>query len=218
MVDLLEQPPGRYRIISYDARGYGRSSAPAAPYSQFTDLIAVLDHLGVGRAALVAHSGGGGPAMCLALTEPARVSALILVAPGIEDYPWPEDDPYGAEFGRLLRAGDRDGLVELELRTWAAAGPDPAARAQVTSAVTAFFRQSDYPRPDPPGYARLGQITAPSVLAIGDLDYPMVRDAAAHIAGRIPGCRIVEVPGADHMLPLRAPGLLAGLVREYVPG
>jgi 3-oxoadipate enol-lactonase len=218
MIDQLDRPPGRYRIISYDARGYGRSSAPAAPYSQFNDLISVLDHLGVSRAGLVAHSGGGGPAMCFALAEPARVNALILVAPGIGDYPWPPDDPYGVEFGRLFQAGDRDGLVALGLWTWAAAGADPAARAQVTGAVEAFFRQGDYPRPDPPGYARLGEITAPSVLAIGDLDYAMVRDAAAHIAARIPGCRIVAVPGADHLLPLRAPGLLAGLVREYVTG
>jgi len=86
----------------------------------------------------------------------------------------------------------------------------------VTGAVAAFFRQGDYPRCDPAGYARLGEIRAPTVLAIGDLDYAMVREAAGHIAGRIPGCRTVTVPGADHMLPLRAPELLADLVREYV--
>ena len=217
MVDLLDRPPRRHRIISYDARGYGRSPAPAAPFSQFADLTAVLDHLDVARAGLVAHSGGG-PAICLALAEPARVSALVLVAPGIGDYPWPPGDPYGAEFGKLFEAGDRDGLVALGLRTWAAAGPDPAAQAQVSGAVAAFFRQGDYPRPDPPAYSRLGEVTAPAVLAIGDRDYAMVLDAADHIAGRIPGCRRLAVPGADHLLPLRAPGLLADLVREYVPG
>ena len=38
----------RYRVIRYDARGYGRSPAPAAPYTQSGDLAAVLDHLGLG--------------------------------------------------------------------------------------------------------------------------------------------------------------------------
>ena len=38
-----------------------------------------------------------------------------------------------------------------------------------TGAVAAFFRQGDYPRPDPAGYARLGEIKAPAVLAVGDL-------------------------------------------------
>ena len=67
-------------------------------------------------------------------------------------------------------------------------------------------------RPDPPAYSRLGEIKAPSVLAIGDLDYPMVRDCAGRIARPIPGCRMIVVPGADHLLPLRAPDALAGII------
>jgi len=197
----------RYRVIRYDARGYGRSPAPAAPFTQFGDLVAVLDHLGLDRAALVAHSGSGGPAICLGLDQPDRVSALILVAPGVEDYPWPQDDPYAAEFGALLQAGDREGLAGLGLRTWAAAGADAAAQAQI---------RSDLMLPDPPAYPRLGEIKAPSVLAIGDLDYAVVRECGERIAASIPGCRLIVVPGADHLLPLRAPGALADIIGELV--
>jgi pimeloyl-ACP methyl ester carboxylesterase len=203
-----------HRVIRYDARGYGRSPAPVAPYTQSGDLATVLDHLGLGRAALVAHSGSGGPAICLALDQPDRVSALILVAPGVEDYPWPGDDPYVAEFGARFAAGDREGLVALGLRTWAAAGADPAAQAQIRSAVAAFFAIGELMRPDPPAYGRLGEVTAPSVLAIGDLDYAMVRDCGERIAARIPGCRLIVVPGADHLLPLRAPDALADIIAE----
>ena len=213
---LIGRLDARYRVVRYDAPGYGRSPAPAAPYTQSGDLAAVLDHLGLGRAALVAHSGSGGPAICLALDQPGRLSALILVAPGTEDYPWPGDDPYLAEFGARLQAGDREGLVALGLRTWAAAGADPAAQAQIRSAVTAFFAIGDLMRPDPPAYPRLGEITAPSVLAIGDLDYPMVRECGERIAGSIPGCRLIIVPGADHLLPLRAPDALADIIGEQV--
>ena len=218
VLGLLADPPGRYRCIRYDARGYGRSPAPAAPFSQLADLAAVLDQLAVRRAALVAHSGGSGAAVGLALTQPDRVSALILAAPGLPDYPWPPGDPYGAEFDRLFATADTRGLVTLGLRTWAAAGADPAACAQVRAAVAAFGRQGDYERPDPPAYSRLGELAVPAVVAAGDLDYPMVRDCAHAIAGRIPGCRMITVPGADHLLPLRAPGLMAGLIAQYVPG
>jgi 3-oxoadipate enol-lactonase len=211
---LSRLAPRRFRAIRYDARGYGRSPAAAVPYTQLGDLAAVLDHLRVPQATLVAHSGAGGPAIGLALAQPERVSALVLVAPGVQDYPWPQDDPYGQQFEALFAAGDRDGLVELGLRTWAAAGADLAARAQIRSAVTAFFAQGDLERPDPPAYARLGEISAPSVLAVGDLEYPMVRDAAERIAGAIPGCQTILVPGADHLLPLRAPGLLADLISD----
>ena len=212
---LLAALGAGYRVIRYDSRGFGRSPAPAAPYTQLGDLTAVLDSLGVARAVLVGHSGGGGPAIGLALAQPERVQALVLVAPGVQDYPWPGDDPYFSEFGRLFTAGDRDGLVRLGLRTWAAAGSDPAARAQIGSAVTAFFRQGDFERPDPPVYARLGEIGVPSVLVIGDREYPVVRECGDRLAAAIPGCGVIVIPGADHLLPLRAPGRLAGIIAAH---
>src|SRR4051795_10788592 len=49
----------QYRVIRYDARGYGRSPAPTAPYVLLDDLVAVLDHYGLERAALVGCSQGG---------------------------------------------------------------------------------------------------------------------------------------------------------------
>ncbi len=48
-------------------------------------------------------------------------------------------------------------------------------------------------------------------MVTGDREYPMVARCAAEIAARIPGCERVTAPGADHMLPLRAPELIARL-------
>ncbi len=207
---------GQYRVISYDARGYGGSPPPREPFTQLGDLITVLDQLGVPRAALVGHSGGGGTAIGLALASPDRVSSLVLLAPGVQDYPWPPEDPYNTEFMALATAGDRAGLAELGLRTWAAAGADPAARAQVEGAVAAMFAAADLERPDPPAYGRLAEITAPTVMMLGDLDYPMVTTCAESIADRIPGCRRIMAPGADHLLPLRVPDLIADVIRQHV--
>jgi 3-oxoadipate enol-lactonase len=208
---------GRCRIISYDARGFGASPPPQAPFSQLGDLVTVLDHVGVPRAILAGHSGGGGTAIGLAVAHPDRVSALVLLAPGVQDYPWPMDDPYNTEFMILAAAGDRAGLAELGLRTWAAADPgDAAARAQIESAVAGMFAQGDFERPDPPAYDHLAEIAAPTVVVLGDLEYPMVTRCADSVADRIPGCRRVPAPGADHLIPLRAPGLVADLIMEQV--
>ena len=38
---------------------------------------------------LIGHSGGGGTAIGLALADQARVCGLLLLAPGVQDYPWP---------------------------------------------------------------------------------------------------------------------------------
>jgi 3-oxoadipate enol-lactonase len=208
---VLEKLPPGCRVIRYDTRGFGRSPAPAVPFSQLGDLAAVLDDRGADRVTLVAHSVGGGPALGFALADPARVRGLLLLAPGVHDYPWPADDPYGGQFEKLYAAGDRAGLTDLGLRTWAASGADPAAREQIRGAADAFFRVGDYERPDPPAYARLGQIRIPAAVVVGDQEYPMVARCAADIAARIPGCRQIPAPGADHLLPLRVPAMIAEL-------
>jgi 3-oxoadipate enol-lactonase len=208
---LAERGAG-LRCIRYDNRGYGRSPAAATAYSYLGDLTAVLDHLDCGPAVLLGHSGGGGTAIGCALARPQQVTSLVLAAPGAQDYPWPSGDPFGVRFGELAAAGDQDGLVALGLRTWAPAGDDPLIRAQVHQAVVAMLGMGQHERPDPPAFARLGEVAVPAVVVIGDREYPMVAQSSRDIAAGIPGCRTVGAPGADHLLPLRVPELLADLV------
>src|SRR6266536_4044262 len=113
-----------YRVVRYDARGFGRSPAPTAEFSLLADLISVLGHYGLDRAAFVGCSQGGGSALGLTLEQPARVSALVLLCPGIPGYPWPEEpDELDAEYERALDAGDVDALADLLQRIWAGAAP-----------------------------------------------------------------------------------------------
>jgi pimeloyl-ACP methyl ester carboxylesterase len=69
-----------FRLVRYDARGHGRSTAPGGPYSTVEDLRLLLDHLGIERASLVGISMGAGVALDFAATHPQRVSKLVLVS------------------------------------------------------------------------------------------------------------------------------------------
>jgi pimeloyl-ACP methyl ester carboxylesterase len=69
-----------FRVIRYDARAHGRSTAPGGPYSTVEDLRLLLDRLGVQRAHLVGISMGAGVALNFAITYPQRVSKLALVS------------------------------------------------------------------------------------------------------------------------------------------
>ena len=72
-----------HRVYAPDLPGFGDSAKPAADYSPafFTRFVAAyLDALGIERAAVVASSLGGLVALRLALSEPARVSALSLIS------------------------------------------------------------------------------------------------------------------------------------------
>jgi 3-oxoadipate enol-lactonase len=214
---VLTRLAGQHRLVRYDTRGYGSSPAPTVPFTQLGDLTVVLDQLGITRAVMAGHSGGASTAISLALDQPGRVAALVLLAPGVQDYPWPHDDPYGSQFEAAFTAGDADALAALGLRTWAPASADPAATAQIRAAVAAFFRQGDLEQPNPPAFSRLADIRVPAVVAVGDQEYPMVDACARTIADRIPMCQLLTVPGADHMLPLRAPGQIADLISSRSP-
>ena len=204
----------RYRVIRYDLRGFGRSSRPVEPFTRLDDLQALLGHFGIEQAVAVGHSGGGGTALGLALHHPDRVRGLILIAPGIHDYPWPADDPFYRQCSPLIAAADRDSLVRLGLRTWAPAGANDAITAMMRRAVSSWFETGNLERADPPGFPRLGEIRVPAVVLLGDLEYPMVSEASNAIAARLHRCREVLVPGADHLLPLRDPLRLAQAVSE----
>lgn len=73
----------QFRVITFDNRGSGRSSAPDRPYSisgMADDLAQLLDHLKVDKAHILGFSMGGYIAQEFALKHPGRVNKLILMA------------------------------------------------------------------------------------------------------------------------------------------
>jgi pimeloyl-ACP methyl ester carboxylesterase len=211
---LLPALTESYRVIRYDARGYGRSPAPAVKFTLLTDLIAVLDHYGLDHVAIVGCSQGGGSGLALALEQPARVSALVLLCPGIPGFAWPDepDDGTEAEYTRAMQAGDVDTIAGLVQRIWGAAGSTDAVREQFRSAARAYIASGDLMQEDPPVLDRLGEIKAPASLLVGDLDYPPLIESNRQAAARIPGCQLTVVPGMDHLPPLRDPGLVLTII------
>ena len=71
----------RFRVTLYDLRGHGRSDMPQSGYTPEVlarDLVALLDHLGIDAAHVMAHSFGGVVALNLACEQPHRVRSLVL--------------------------------------------------------------------------------------------------------------------------------------------
>ncbi len=204
-----------YRVIWYDARGFGRSPVPTVKFSLLADLIAVLGYYGLDRAAMVGCSQGGSSALGLAVEQPARVSALVLLCPGVPGYPRPgETKELVAEYKHAQDAGDVEALAGIMQRVWGGAGPAPAVTGQLRSAARAAISSRDMAQPGPPVFDRLGEISVPASLLVGDADYPPVIQASRQAAARIPGCELIVVPGMDHFPPLREPDLVLRTIRS----
>lgn len=196
-----------HRVIRYDSRGYGRSPAATAEFTLLGDCVAVLDHFGIARTPIVGCSQGGTIALGLALAEPERVEALVLLCPGISGYAWPEEPEVDAAFEAAVKEGP-EAIAELGLRLWAASGATPDAVEQLRSASKAWLSSDQFQREDSPVFDRLGEIAVPASLMVGDLDRPALIASNIESAARIPGCELIEVSGVDHLPSLRVPELV----------
>ena len=129
-----------HRVISYDARGHGRSSPAPAPTAYGheelgRDLEAVLDAFAVRRGVLAGASMGAHTLLWLALHRPERVAALVVITPAYD--PASFDDPSRLARWDALAEGLRRGGVEGFL----AAYGEPDVPRQWRESVLRVIRQ-----------------------------------------------------------------------------
>lgn len=209
---LVERLAATNRCISFDARGHGRTTYTPEPFSRVDDALAVLDALGASRAVVIGNSMGGRTALDLALTHPERVGALVLIAPGISGAPEGEDSPEVQAIDEQMQeaegAGDLDRLNALEARFWLD-GINGGAEGRVGGATRDLFLDMNGRAlaAEPPGdddrstnaWDRLEELVMPTLVVVGELDYPVSTDNALAAAERIPGARVVRLPDAAHL-------------------
>lgn len=223
----------RYRVLRYDARGYGRSSRPepGVPYSHARDLLAVLDDAGIERAALIGCSMGGTNEIDFALEHPNRVLALVLVAAGVAGFEGTAEQEVAWEawYGEreppidaAVQAGDLERAQDLRLRTmWAQLGTDDPAGARIREIAfdnlhELTMDESAKEKLDPPAFARLGEIAVPTLVLPADHDPPEMDPMCSAIAERIPNARLVRIPETDHVINLRRPEAFDRVVLEFL--
>lgn len=132
-------PRAGYRLTTFDARGHGDASpAPSPEAYEYRDLVedmrAVLDHLGVEKAAIGGASMGAHTAMAFALAWPERVSALVQITPAYDGRPRDDSDDLAA-WDRLADGLERGG-VDGFLEAW-----DPKVDERFQDTVVKVTRQ-----------------------------------------------------------------------------
>ncbi len=226
--DQFERFAGRFRTVRYDLRGFGGSSLPreSAAYSHAEDLKVLLDGLGIERAVLIGLSLGGGTAVDFALAHPGMVRAMVLVDSMLGGYRWAEEasNLYRAVIRRAREAG-----VEAGRRLWlrdpmfetAMSRPEVGMRlAQMVSGYSGWHWLYRDPQTSlrSPAMGRLGEIGAPTLVAVGKLDVPDMQGIASALEAGIPGARKVLLAGAGHLSNMEAAEAFNEVVGEFLAG
>jgi pimeloyl-ACP methyl ester carboxylesterase len=217
-----------FRVLRYDARGYGSSSRPepGRTYSHVDDLEALLEATDVVQTALVGCSMGGGTALDMALEHPERVWALVLVAPALGGFePTEEEEEWDARaYGPVdaaIEAGEPERALDLELRIWAPLGTGDEGGRRIRDIAFDNIHQltmdeSGRQRLDPPAAHRLGELDVPTLILDAEHDPPHHHRIADLLARGIIGAHAVVVPGADHVVNLRQPERFDELVLPFL--
>lgn len=222
-----------YRVVRYDARGYGKSLTEDVECSNRQDLSDLLKHLGMAKAHVLGVSRGGQIAMDFTLERPGQVSALVMVASGPGGYKSPRPNPEAEtlmfqEMDAAWEAKDFARLADLEVHLWVDGPGQPTDR--VPSTIRERVREmilNNYrthtvegkPQPlTPPAAGRLAEIRVPMLTVTGDLDTSHIRAAADFMEQHVRGAKNVILPGTAHMLNMERADAFTRIVLEFLGG
>lgn len=197
-----------YRILRVDLRGHGFSSAPEGGYGQMeylSDILAVLDHLGIRRAYWWGTHTGAGLGLLLATLQPDRVAALVLDGAVIPGALPPSVERH---FAWARATGQREGVDAL-LNAWFEQGDwfagmraKPVERRAlahkdlVMSCSGAPWLSTTPPQPLPDIAALLPSVHQHTLLVNGSEDLPDFLATAAQLEQALPNATRYLIPGA----------------------
>jgi pimeloyl-ACP methyl ester carboxylesterase len=183
-----------FRCVRYDFRFFGRSEGADAEWSAIDDTIAVLDALGIDRAALVGLSMGGGVALRVAQVHPGRVTAVVHVAGAVGPFELEGYDP----------GETRESEMQADFGVWAPLGVEAGYEEQwLATPEDTPPRRSVELQPE--------TIEPPIFVVTARHDPAVFRE----MAEELPAVQRVEVD-SDHYLTLREPARVAQLIREFL--
>ena len=222
---LLDEPAlAGFRLIRYRRRGFGGSTHTDPPVSIgrcADDCLALMRHLGIGRAHLAGHSYGGIIALQLALDHPEAVGSIALLepalvasipgaveglAPVLERYA--QGDKAGALEAFLSAVADENHRAALERvpgsYEMALADADYLFRVEIPELATWRFTRDDAAR-----------IKQPILAMVGSESRPFFHDIQALVQSWFPQAEPVTIAGANHMLQMMAPRPIATALASF---
>ena len=176
-----------HKVIVADSRGHGRSTRNADPYSyalMASDVIALMDHLKIDKAALIGWSDGGIIGLDIAIHHPERLSKLFAFGANYNVGGLREDTGNSAVFNAYIEQ----------------CGKDYAKLSKTPTEYEAFLNQISEMWATQPDYKKeeLQGIKVPTYIADGQYDEGIKQEHTREMAQLIPNATLVVMPNLSH--------------------
>lgn len=226
--DLVAALKDRYRCIAFDHRGQGQSEVTADGYDMETlyeDAAALIEALDCAPCHFAGLSMGGFIGMRLAARRPELLKSLILLETSADPEPTENVSKY-----KLLGFVTRwlgPGLVVNQVMPVMFGQKfltDPARAAErqmwrerlksnhrvgITRALNGVLTRKGI-------YDEIAKISVPTLIIVGDQDVATVPAKSERMHERIPGSRLVTIPGAGHTSSAEEPAAVNAAIKEFL--
>ncbi|MFQ5607178.1 MAG: alpha/beta fold hydrolase [Candidatus Zixiibacteriota bacterium] len=211
-----------YRVVAFDSRGHGKSNAPLTGYSRDhreTDLLAVVDELGLEKFHLIGLSMGGATAVGFAIDYPQRLESLVLVSSGVTAY-----NPSGAQ-DELTKLAKEKG-IEAAREKWLEMimgyhRRKPGPTADLIETMIRDHSGGPWRDPNRGKYDHrndlelLRSLRLPTLILVGALDLNFV-PMGEQLNDAIDGSTLQIIPEAGHLLNLEMPDEFNARLERWV--
>ena len=193
-----------HQVIVIDSRGHGRSTRSAAPYGyelMASDVLGVMDQLGVKQAAIVGWSDGAIIGLSLAMHHPDRVARLFAFAAN-SDPSGVKDVDKSPVFQQFIARGEKE---------YEALSATPKEYKTFVEEISAMWaKQPNWTEDD------LAKITVPTWIVDADHDEAIERTNTLLMAAAIPKAGLLLQPEVSHFSMLQDPAQFTADVLHFL--
>ena len=193
-----------YQVIVMDSRGHGRSSRDAQPFGydlMASDVLALMDHLGIKKAAIVGWSDGAIIGLDIAMHHPERVSKLFAFAAN--------SDPSGV--ADIAKSDVFNAYIARAGEEYKRQSPTPTEYKAFVEEITKMWEtQPKWTDAD------LARIKVPTWIVDADHDEAIKRENTEFMAAHIPGAGLLIQPEVSHFSFLQDPEQFTGDLLHFL--
>jgi len=215
-----------YKVITYDMRGFGKSSLPieGEVYSHHEDLKELLVYLGVLEAHVLGLSAGCYVAINFVLTYPKMSTSLIATGPWVGGYDSRSVKEINLVFKPLPSITKEKGAEAANEHFWNApffkhTMKNPKVANQIRHmnySCWHFLNEDPHHYLDPPAVQQIDKLNIPTLIITAEYDIKACREIADLLERVIPNSKKVIIGDAGHMINMEKPDIFNDMVLRFL--